>query len=72
MERAMSMMSPAINVMRLRRPPQWSDLRALMIEWSQRARSRRELMMFSEHDLSDAGITRTDAFQETSKPFWQN
>ena len=36
-----------------------------------RAHSRYELMTLSERDLSDMGMTRTDAFNESTKPFWQ-
>lgn len=36
-----------------------------------RARSRHELMMLSDHDLADMGLTRTDAEHEGDKPFWR-
>ena len=67
----MSMMSLTVTSIRSRRLPQWSDFQALFIEWRQRVRSRRELMMLSERDLSDMGLTRLDAFNETCKPFWE-
>ena len=28
-------------------------------------------MTLSERDLSDMGLTRLDAFNETCKPFWE-
>jgi uncharacterized protein YjiS (DUF1127 family) len=71
MEGAMSMMSLTVTSIRSRRLPQWSEFRALFIEWRQRARSRREIMTLSERDLSDMGLTRLDAFNETCKPFWE-
>jgi uncharacterized protein YjiS (DUF1127 family) len=71
MEQAMSMMSLTVTSIRSRHLPQWSEFRALFIEWRQRVRSRRELMMLSERDLSDMGLTPMDAFNETCKPFWE-
>ena len=65
----MSMLSLTIG---LRRQPQWSQLLKLFIEWRQRVRSRRDLTALSERDLSDIGLTRVDAFNETCKPFWQS
>ena len=67
----MSMMSLTVTSIRSRRLPQWSDFQALFIEWRQRTRSRREIMKLSERDLSDMGLTRMDAFNETCKPFWE-
>jgi uncharacterized protein YjiS (DUF1127 family) len=43
----MSMMSLTVTSIRSRRLPEWSEFRALFIEWRQRVRSRRELMMLS-------------------------
>ena len=67
----MSMMSLSVTSIRSRRLPQWSEFRALFIEWRRRTRSRREIMKLSERDLSDMGLTRMDAFNETCKPFWE-
>ena len=67
----MSMLDLTLTVVRSRRLPEWSEFRALFIEWRQRARSRRELMMFNERDVSDMGLTPMDAFNETGKPFWE-
>jgi len=36
----------------------------MFIKWCQRIQSRRGLMWLSEHDLSDIGLTRLDAFNE--------
>ena len=65
------MMGLSISAVRSRRLPLWSALRALIIEWCQRTRSRYDLMTLSERDLSDMGLTRQDAFNETCKPFWE-
>jgi uncharacterized protein YjiS (DUF1127 family) len=67
----MSMMSLSITAVSSRRLPQWSELRALFIEWRQRARSRRELMALDDRELWDMGLTRMDAGNECDKPFWQ-
>lgn len=37
-----------------------------------RAGQRRQLLQLSDRQLNDIGITRVDAFQEASKPFWQD
>jgi len=40
-------------------------------EWRRRARSRHDLMKLSDRDLWDLRLTRVDAQQEASKPFWE-
>jgi uncharacterized protein YjiS (DUF1127 family) len=40
-------------------------------EWRRRARERQELMTMSDMSLRDIGITRCDAMNEASKPFWR-
>jgi uncharacterized protein YjiS (DUF1127 family) len=49
----------------------WSNLQAVFTEWRHRIRSRYDLERLSERDLADMGMTRTDAFNETQKPFWE-
>lgn len=39
--------------------------------WQARIDERRELGCVDERLLKDAGITRADVVQETSKPFWR-
>jgi uncharacterized protein YjiS (DUF1127 family) len=39
--------------------------------WHARARQRRHLAELTPSQLSDAGITRADAFIEARKPFWR-
>jgi uncharacterized protein YjiS (DUF1127 family) len=50
---------------------QFGSIRAAMAEWWRRLRQRRELLMLTDRDLSDIGITRSDAVAEASKFFWQ-
>jgi uncharacterized protein YjiS (DUF1127 family) len=40
-------------------------------EWRRRARSRRDLMTLDRRDLWDLRLSRADAEQEASKPFWK-
>jgi uncharacterized protein YjiS (DUF1127 family) len=71
MEAAMSIMSMSATAFRGRtRPTRWSELKRHVVEWHQRVRSRYELMALSERDLADMGLTRLDAFNESTKPFW--
>lgn len=67
----MTMMDLTFTAVRSRRLPQWRELRALLIEWRQRARSRRELAILDDRELWDMGLTRMDANNEAEKPFWE-
>ncbi|HYB10638.1 MAG TPA: DUF1127 domain-containing protein [Alphaproteobacteria bacterium] len=40
-------------------------------EWHRRGRSRRELFELDDHLLHDIGVTRGNAVEEASKPFWR-
>jgi uncharacterized protein YjiS (DUF1127 family) len=51
--------------------PQRRSIRSTIAEWISRLRERRELMMLTDRDLSDIGVTRLEAAAEASKPFWQ-
>ena len=42
-----------------------------LLEWQERLRSRRDLMRLSEYQLKDIGLSRFDAEEEYSKPFWR-
>jgi uncharacterized protein YjiS (DUF1127 family) len=43
----------------------------LLVEgWMQRRRQRLMLRTMSDHMLHDIGITRSDAYEESRKPFW--
>jgi uncharacterized protein YjiS (DUF1127 family) len=46
----------------------WSELITL---WYQRQRQRRALLQLNDRMLSDIGISRCDAEQEATKPFWK-
>jgi uncharacterized protein YjiS (DUF1127 family) len=46
-------------------------LGALFKEWRRRVRSRNELAALCDRCLRDIGVTRYDAYRETSKPFWR-
>jgi uncharacterized protein YjiS (DUF1127 family) len=39
--------------------------------WRERVRSRRELAQWSDRDLHDVGISRSDIVNEAEKPFWR-
>jgi uncharacterized protein YjiS (DUF1127 family) len=71
-ERAMSAMTHHVAAISARRLLDWSKLKAALVEWRNRAVSRRELKELSDHDLSDLALTRPEADNEASKPFWQD
>jgi uncharacterized protein YjiS (DUF1127 family) len=66
-----AMMSLGIIVDRLRSVGRWTKLRAVFTEWWHRIRFRYELEPLTGRELADMGMTRTDAFNETQKPFWE-
>jgi uncharacterized protein YjiS (DUF1127 family) len=39
--------------------------------WRERMRSRRELAQWTDRDLHDVGISRSDIVHEAEKPFWR-
>jgi uncharacterized protein YjiS (DUF1127 family) len=49
----------------------WSNLQAVVTEWWHCIRFRYELERLTERDLADMGMTRSDAFNETQKSFWE-
>ncbi len=54
--------------------PAPQGLAALLVAveaWRERRRSRRELMRLSDYQLKDIGLSRLDAEQEFTKPFWR-
>jgi uncharacterized protein YjiS (DUF1127 family) len=67
----MSIVTLSISAVRSRRFPHWNEVEAVFTEWRQRARTRRDLMALSDRDLWDMGLTRMDADNEASKPFWE-
>jgi uncharacterized protein YjiS (DUF1127 family) len=44
---------------------------ALLMRWCDRVRERRTLAELDDRTLHDIGISRIDAAQEWSKPFWR-
>ncbi|MEP3045934.1 MAG: DUF1127 domain-containing protein [Roseibium sp.] len=42
----------------------------LVMQWSQTARSRRQLSSLTDAELKDIGVTRDQALREAVKPFW--
>jgi len=67
----MTMIDLTLTAVRWRRLPQWSEFRALLTEWRDRARSRRELWALDDRELWDMGVTRMEADNEANKPFWE-
>ncbi len=49
----------------------WAQVEETIHTWRERARSRQELAHWSERDLHDVGISRSDIIRETEKPFWR-
>jgi uncharacterized protein YjiS (DUF1127 family) len=39
--------------------------------WRERLRQRRELSQWTDRDLHDVGLSRSDIIYETEKPFWR-
>jgi uncharacterized protein YjiS (DUF1127 family) len=39
--------------------------------WRDRVRQRRELAQWTERDLHDVGLSRSDIAYEAEKPFWR-
>jgi uncharacterized protein YjiS (DUF1127 family) len=39
--------------------------------WRERQRQRRELAQWTERDMHDVGISRSDVAHEVEKPFWR-
>jgi uncharacterized protein YjiS (DUF1127 family) len=53
------------------RPSALQALSGLLLLWWRRFQERRELAGLSEDMLRDVGLDRSQAWQETSKPFWR-
>jgi uncharacterized protein YjiS (DUF1127 family) len=67
----MTLISLSITAVRSRRLPRWSEVKALIIEWRQRVRSRYELTTLNDRELSDICVTRMEVRAEFEKPFWR-
>ena len=42
-----------------------------VLAWQDRAKGRAELRRLNDRMLRDIGISRVDAYRESSKPFWK-
>ncbi|WP_417614499.1 DUF1127 domain-containing protein [Oceanisphaera sp.] len=49
-----------------------ASLRAKLVLWLQRSRTRRQLAQMPDYLLKDIGLNEADRYQEVSKPFWQS
>jgi uncharacterized protein YjiS (DUF1127 family) len=49
----------------------WAQLSGVLHTWRQRYRTRQELAQWTERDLHDDGLSRSDIEFETEKPFWR-
>lgn len=46
-------------------------LRDILHTWRDRVRQRRELAQWTDRDLHDVGLSRSDITYEAEKPFWR-
>jgi uncharacterized protein YjiS (DUF1127 family) len=49
----------------------WAQVEEAVHVWRDRLRQRRELAQWTDRDLHDVGISRSDIIHETEKPFWR-
>ena len=49
----------------------WAQVEETVHTWRERLRNRQELAQWSERDLHDVGLSRSDIIQEAEKPFWR-
>lgn len=40
--------------------------------WHQNWRTRKQLLALGAHELKDIGLSRSEALEEASKPFWRS
>jgi uncharacterized protein YjiS (DUF1127 family) len=49
----------------------FAELSETFHTWRERLRQRRELAQWTDRDLHDVGLSRSDIVYETEKPFWR-
>jgi uncharacterized protein YjiS (DUF1127 family) len=49
----------------------WAQVEETVHTWRERMRNRRELARWTDRDLHDVGVSRSDVMFETEKPFWR-
>jgi uncharacterized protein YjiS (DUF1127 family) len=49
----------------------WAQVEETIHTWRERLRNRRELARWTDRDLHDVGVSRSDVMFETEKPFWR-
>lgn len=49
----------------------WAQMEETIHVWRERMRARRELAQWTDRDLHDIGVSRSDIINETEKPFWR-
>ena len=49
----------------------WTRLGHRFHVWADRWQQRHELTHWSDRDLHDVGVSRSDILHETEKPFWR-
>jgi len=50
----------------------WLVVAAVMVtKWDMRRKTRKALLKLDHYQLHDIGLTRSQALEESAKPFWQ-
>ena len=49
----------------------WAQVEETVHVWRERHRQRQELAQWTDRDLHDVGVSRSDIVNETEKPFWR-
>jgi len=47
------------------------QLSEVLHTWRKRYRTRQELAQWTDRDLHDVGLSKSDIISETEKPFWR-